>query len=645
MKSILFILFRRRRELSIFALSIILMPLAISYMVTEKYNSEASILLTAGRFKKPFLPNEANSRTGFVQISIQDVASEVEILLSNPVLEKVVQDNNLYIFPEPGENEYLKRAFAAFKKSINYVLVAINLKKEMTDFEVALGKLKNDVDVDYLKRTNIISIEWQGYSPDQARNVVTSLVKEYIKHHIKVHGNFKAFAVTEHQMQSDHQRVMEMEGEINRIKSEMGSYDLNKERAILMDKYLEAKSMYENLLNINPDNVMSTSRGLYAEDPNFVKLIEELTRVEMERIEKIVSFGSKNRQVSISNKQIKRLQLLINREHKHNLEAWHISVERYKTRLEALEQIRKRIRVLERKLAGLLGAYQISQQKYNEALIARSMDQAGIASAHIVSPASFSSTPSYPKKMSLLLVSIFFAIFGGVAAAFAAEKMHSRVIDNSDITDFCKLPVLFTIAKFSTTEFKDSRFVLNALSKKFAAVGPFLASDSQKVTVHLVVSPSPGAGTSFLTGHLARYAQQTTKTKSLYINVDYDPNMREEGSDPTIQAGEGMDELKVIVPSPQDHPSYDSLLNKIKEQNSYGNIFIDFMPNERDDYSYLYVIPSCDHIFVNTAYDITDKFALRRLVSVIADQLDVVPAGAFLNLRKNEIPDFIYKRL
>ena len=601
--------------------------------------------MTAGRFKKPFLPNEADSRTGFVQLSMEDVASEVEILLSNPVLEKVVQDNNLYIFPEPGEDEYLKRAVSAIKKSINYVLVAVDFKKEMTDFEVALEKLKGDVDVGFLKRTNIITIEWEGTSPDQAQNVVTSIVNEYIKHHIKVHGNFEAFTVIERQMQSDHQRVLEMEDEITRTKTKMGSYDLNKEHAVLMDKYLEAKSTYENLLNIDPNNVVSTSRGLYADDPNFVKLIEEVTRAEMERIEKIVTFGLKNRQVSISDKQIKRLESLINREHKHNLEAWRTSVNRYKVRLEGLEKAGKQIRVMVRKLEGLLGAYQISQQKHNEALIDRSMDEAGIASAHIVMPASYSSAPSYPKKMLLLMVSIFFAVFGGVAATFAAEKMYTRIINNSDITDSCKFPVLFSIVKFSKTELKNEQFVLDSLSRKFAAVRQFLSRNEENVKVHVVVSPAPGAGTTFVTRHLSHYAQKSTGTKSLYINIDYDPTLSEKISDPVIEPGKDMDELKICIASPQNHPSYSSLLDKIKEQGKYGNIFIDFATNQSDDYSYLNVTQHCDHIFVNVAYDITDIHALQRLDSMIVNQMGLVPAGAFLNLRRNEIPNFIYKRL
>ena len=652
MKNILSIIFRRRKEASIFAICIMLMPLSISYIVTEKFESSASVLLTAGRFKKPFLPNEKNSQTGFIQVSMEDVASEVEILLSRPVLEKVVEDNKLYIFPEPGEDETLKQVFASLKKGLNNFLVAVNLKKEMTDFEVAVAKLEGDVEVEYLKRTNIITIAWRGYSAEQAQRVVNSLIKEYIKHHIQVHGYASAFEVIVEELESSEKQVLQIEEQIKQLKKEFGTYDLEKERSILIDKFISAKAMYENLLNINPNEVPSTNQGLYADDPNFVSLMEALTNARLERIELLASHGAQNKRVKIKNAQIANLKSRIRKEHKYTVAAWKGTTERYKKRLEEMEQVYKKMSVLNRALEGALDSYQINRQKYNEAMIAGAMDKANIASARIVAPASYTSTPAYPRKILLLIISIFFAIVGGISAAFAAEKMYSRIVSLKGIRLATGLPVLASFPKFSAKQMGNEALFLTMIYKKLATIRQHLSDSLDTCRVHLVVSPSPGVGSSFISESLARYAQHTTQSNVLLLKIVYKTDQNHAISlknldvEKSIFSEKGIDWLEINADGADwalDSLGFHSLIQSLKEK-SYSNIFID-LPNERDDSSYLSVVPCVDAVYVSVGYDITDKFALRHMVNMMEEQFSIKPVGAFFNLRQNEIPNFIYKRL
>lgn len=654
MKSVLSVIFRRKREALIFALCMILFPTMIAQLITEKYTSKASVLLTAGRFKKPFLPNEKNSQTGFIQISMEDVASEVELLTSRPVLEKVVKDNRLDYFPPPGEDEYLKRFVYALQKGLTATLVALNLKKEMTDFELAVDKLDNEIDVDYLKRTNIIEIKWKGYSADQARKVVDSLVNEYIKHHIKVHGYSSARGVIDTEMKANEQRVLDLEAQINQIKAQYGSFDLDKERGLLIESLLSAKSTYENLLQVDSATVTTTHRGVYANDPNMVGMMTELSKVELERIENAARFGESNRRVETNDAQIANLKAQIKREHVHNLAAWRDTVQGIKTKLDRVTAVQTNLAPLARELGGAVDVYQISRQKYNEAMISAAMDGADIASARVVAPASFNSTPSYPPKMILLVISVFFGAVGGIAAAFGAEKMYSRVISVEDVEEYSKLAVLVSTPEFKRRELKNERWLTNSLSRKLAAVRHFLNDTAGRAAVHMVLSPAPGAGSSFMTEQLARYAQRSTKTASLVLLVRDDKDSKgsvpveQALNDPTahIQHVDGTDRLQVAI-SPDDLSSDDSpfrhLVAKLKAA-SYGNIFID-TPNERNDSSFFSMAPAADHIYVNVAYDRTDRYALRRFVSVIEEQVDRKPAGAFFTRRQNPVPDFIYRRL
>lgn len=654
MKSVLSVIFRRKREALIFALCMILFPTGIAQLLTEKYGSTASVLLTAGRFKKPFLPNEKNSQTGFIQISMEDVASEVELLTSRPVLEKVVKDNKLDYFPEPGEDEVLKRLVWVLQKGLNAVLVGLNLKKEMTDFELAVEKLDSEVDVEFLKRTNIITVKWKGYTPVQARNVVNSLVTEYIKHHIQVHGYASARGVIDTEMKSNEQRVLELEAQINQVRAQYGSFDVDKERGILVESYLAAKTTYENLLQVDANSVSATHRGVYATDPTLVGLMQELSKVELERIENAARYGDSNRRVETNDAQIASLKAQIKREHLHNLGAWRETVQATKLKLDKASAVQATLAPLVRDLAGATDAYQISRQKYTEAVISAAMDGADIASVRVVAPASFVSVPSYPRKILLLVISVFFAIVGGIAAAFGAEKMYSRVISVGNVETYTKLAVLISTPEFKRRELKNQRWLTNSLSRRLAAVRHFLNDTVGQGVVHLVLSPAPGAGSSFMTNQLAAYAHRATKAPSLVLDVRDDKEgqggvpIDQAVLDPAahVQQVDGIDRLKIAI-SPDDLSSDDSpfrhLLAKLKTS-AYGNIFID-IPNERNDSSFFSIAPCSDHIYINVAYDRTDKFALRRFVSVIEEQAERKPVGAFFTRRENPVPDFIYRRL
>lgn len=657
MKAILSVLFRRQREAMIFALCMILFPTLFAQLIADKYTSKASVLLTAGRFKKPFLPNEKNSQTSFIQVSMEDVASEVELMTSRPVLEKVVRDNHLDHFPPPREDEHLKRAVWTLQQGVSALLVALNLKKEMSDFELAVEKLDSELSVDYLKRTNIIEIKWKGYSAEQAQRVVDSLIKEYIKHHIEVHGYGSARKVIDSELKAAEQRVLDLEAQIKTIKTDYGSFDLDKERGMLVEGLLKSNATYESLLQVDANAVLSTHRGVYAADPNMVQAMQELAKVELERIDNVNRFGQKNRRVETNDAQIATLKTQIKQEHQHNLAAWRHSAQAVKAKLDRLSAVQASLAPLVRELAGATDAYQISLQKYNEAKISAAMDGADIASARVVSPASFNSTPNYPPRMILLVISVFFGVVGSVAAAFGAEKMYSRVISVEDVETYAKLPVLLSTPEYDRRSLKNERWLSNSLSRKFAAVRHHLNDTPGQAVAHLVLSPSPGAGSTFMTEQLARYAQRTTKAPSLVLMVRDDKGGKESQAgvpvdyaldDPMahIEPADGLSRLSVVI-SPDELSADDSLFVQLLARlkaGSFGNIFID-TPNERSDSSFFSLAPTADHLYVNVAYDRTDRFALRRFVSVIEEQAGRRPLGAFFTRRENPVPDFIYQRL
>jgi len=655
MKEILSIIFRRKKEAGIFAISMILIPMSIAYIVTPKYESSASFLLTPGRFKKPFLPNERDSQTGFVQLSMEDVASEVEMMLSRPVVEKVVAINRLDVFPEPGEGEIVKKIIYNILKGINQFLIMINLKANMPDFEIAVQKFINDVDIEYVKRTNIITVEWDGYSPQQAQNVINTFIQEYIKQHIRVHGNAQAFDVIKNEVDEYYQQLSDMEQNIEAVKTKQQSYDIDKERLLALDMFLQAKSRYESLLDVDENNLVGTNLGLYSDDPTMVELLNELVAAKVLALDLNSKYGKEDRKTITNQKKISELQAIIKSNHLKNIESWRERKIKYENRVSLLDKTKLQLDSMNRQLAGILDRYQTSLQKYNEALISNAMDVGNIASVRVVEYATVNTTPSFPKKILLLIISVFFAIFGGIATAFAAEKSYSRISTLKDLEESTGLPVLFSWPLFKEKEIKDENKLSQILNKKLISIKRFLGESQQDAKVHIVISPTPGVGSSFITKQMAKFAYNKTGQPTMLVSFNYlsisnhlptnTVEQVEQDLGKYIEKTPDMDLLSINLTFGYilREKMIKHFIEKIKLL-GYTNIFID-IPNERNDYNFISFLASIDHVYINIGCDLTDKHVLCRFLNVIKEQTKVAPVGCIFNMQKKVIPEFLYKRL
>ena len=655
MKQIISILFRRKKEAGIFALCMILFPMSIAYMVTPKYKSSAVVMVTPGRFKKPFLPNEKNSQTGFVQITMEDVSTEVEIMLSRSVVEKVVSINHLDVFPAPSEDEHLKRALDASLKMFNQFLIFIKLKSYMTDYEVAVEKFIGDVDIDYVKRTNVIEIEWKGYTPEQAQNVVNTLIKEYTKQHLKVFGYSEALDVIKKDIDVSLDQISTIQGQFQELKAKKKFHEIDKERSATMDDYLEAKSRYESLLNIDPNNVIDTHNGLYGDDPNMVELINKLTAAKLRGIDLVAKYGNEDIKTKSNLNTIAQLASSIKSNHLNNVQIWQKKKSEYETKLLVLNEAKVEFDELNRKLNQVTDRYQINTQKYNEALISKEMDEANIASIRLVQPASYSGSPGYPNKMLLLFISLFFAIFGGIATAFAVEKTSSKFVRASDIESLTGLHVLFSVRFFKQIPQIDKNKFNHEMNQLLFAIDKFVNKESRLSKVSLLISPSSDVGASFLAAEMCKYTSSQTLLPTLLISLTYQNTSESyklfklgdvlSDVSKNIVKNSSYDGLNIVVTRDDilRVQLIETLVENLKKL-GYANIFID-IPNEPKDYSFLSFMSSTDCVYIVVGYNLTDKSGLTRMLNVINEQTDIKPVGCILNKNVEVVPEFIYKRL
>lgn len=660
MKEFITVLFRRKWYAIVFFVFMVAIPMGLAYILPPKYEAKATLLLTPGREKKPFLPDEKDSRASFMQVSMEDVGSEVELLESYPVLSVAVDKNHLDRDIPPTKDEYLKYVAYYTFKWINDSMIKIGLKSYVPPREDAIARLGKKLNVEFIKRTNIISIKWRGSSPELARNVVNSVVDAYLDHHIKVYGNSSALEAIKQQMDDSYKRLTGMENKLTSYSSKNSISDIGNEHKVILSKLSESESKVKILNNLAKKDVATGELGNISGDPAFLDLSSRLTDAELRRIELLSKFGQEDRKVQAVNKEIEEIKGFISQRLKYNLATWKALALSYREQLNHLDQANVVISRIKRDVDNLTQEYLLNKEKYNEILISNNMDKALISSVKVIEYATLSSGPVFPKKMIILVVSLFFGTFGGIVYAFAFDKFSGRLMSVQEVESIVNIPVLASVKQYGRHSSKEGTALKANISKDLVPVREKLLREApeQPVSV-LLASPSHRAGTSFLSENLAQLLSRDAATSAIYVSIHDGKWLHKDDGPDVNKVLTSLQSLSDFITRKKDdnfdrmnihigHEEIDSIemkAHKLVEalKNRYGYVVLD-LPSPRSGMSYLKFVPYVDHVFIVVAYNISSRFPLLRMADMIKQHQGRI-TGCIFNRRRDVIPAFIYNRL
>ncbi len=171
------VLFRRRRAL---LLSFFLIFLAVGLWggLRPKYRAEMKLMVRRGRVD-PIVTSQQTSPAQIVQeeISETEINSEVELLNSHDVLRKVVLASGF----TPARDSWLSR---------------IKPVSDEVAIEKATNQLAAHLQIEPVRKTNLISVGLESSDPRWAARVLNSLAAVYLEKHLEVHrsnGEFTFF--------------------------------------------------------------------------------------------------------------------------------------------------------------------------------------------------------------------------------------------------------------------------------------------------------------------------------------------------------------------------------------------------------------------------------------------------------------------
>jgi uncharacterized protein involved in exopolysaccharide biosynthesis/Mrp family chromosome partitioning ATPase len=502
------VLFRNKRKILIFFLSVMVVVTLGTLLASEVYQSEAKLMVRVGRESVTLDPTASTGQV--VNIGSErenEINSETEILKSRELAEKVVDAVGVKLILE-GPEETLVPGDSLFRIIRHWVRQAVKVPSDaiaklltfndapsaavqLKERDKAVQALIKNLDIETTKKSSIISIGYETNDPKLAHDVVGQLIGFYLDKHINAHRTTGSYQFFDQQKETLQSSLAQTEENLRGLKNKTGTASIQEQRHILLERIggmqreleqtesaaaassARVKALKGSLAGL--PGTLQTGEGTgFAQSAADAmrKQIYELQLKEQELLstftENSIPVGEIRRQIregqallskAEQTKQVTRginenyqkiqLDLLTEESNLSSLQAkagvLKNQIESGRGELNLLNDTEMRLAQLERDLETQKSNYRKYSDSREQARIDQALELEKISNISIVQPASYPVKPIRPKKMLNLALGLFLGIFGGLGLAFFTEFQDHSFKKPEDVGNRLNLPVLATL--------------------------------------------------------------------------------------------------------------------------------------------------------------------------------------------------------
>jgi len=426
----------------------------------------------------PIVTSQSNVPSQLVQpeISEAELNSEVELVKSPDLLEKVVIANNLQ------STESSWRAFL-FGQSTPETQTAKGVRN-----------LAQRLKVEPLTKSNLISVSFASSDPQLAAHVLKSLASLYLEKHFQVHRPSGEFGFFDRQTERLRQDLSSAENRLTDFTREQGVVSAQLERDLTLQKASELEASLtqtqaaiaetEQRIHTLQQQAASipprlTTQLRTSDNPALLEQMKSsLLQLELQKTEMLSKFEPTYRPVVELEKKISETRAAIAGEKSSpildettdqnqvyewvkseltkaqtdlsGLEARAVATQaalvRYRGGARALQQASIVQQDLQRTARTEEENYLLYQRKEEEARINDALDRGGILNVTIAEPPS---VPALPARSFLYygLLGMFLATTGSTGLAFASDFLDPSFRTPDEVSSFLDSPVFASIPK------------------------------------------------------------------------------------------------------------------------------------------------------------------------------------------------------
>jgi uncharacterized protein involved in exopolysaccharide biosynthesis len=457
--------FFRRPRLLISSFSLLLIATMTAFFFSARYESHFKVLLRRGRFDAMVSAEPASPMdVARPDITEEELNSEVELLRDRDLLKQVVTMAGLIPIDTP-------------------------TAERTAEIEHTARKLERRLDVEALKKSNLIEVSYKDTDPDRAARVLSALCAIYVNKHTNLQRPSGEIEFFDQQTTETERKLHQSEADLVHFTRARGVVSAAMERDIALQKLGDADAAYRQIDQdrVEAERTISAlgeqlktfpSRSVtlkhWADNPQLLeKLKTHLLDLQLKRTELLTKFEPSYRLVQEVDHEIEQAQAAIAAEaltptrdetsdKDPNYEWARMELERAQVRRDALQareaDARSQVSQL-RSVAEQLQANSVDQQdlmrtakanedayllylrKREEARIGDALDQKRILNVAIVEPPVPPALPNHSILIYFLLAFALSLVFT-VGAAFAAEYFDPSIRTPDEAHKLLEVPVL-----------------------------------------------------------------------------------------------------------------------------------------------------------------------------------------------------------
>jgi len=208
----------------------------LSYFAPQSYKARSQILIDSIQA----LATQHNAMQGIDM----DVAlnTEMQILMSRPVIEATVIDLGLHLIP-PKET-----GVSGFVRSVWRTLAELGLVTLVDEKENWIGSLMEKVRVKALPRSSVLEIEYKYTNAELAAKIVNALTDNFVQHHVDVYTANELSEFYADQVHGAEEQLAVLTRELKKLRESHGSSASTEAKLAMMQTISSLKSQESTVL-------------------------------------------------------------------------------------------------------------------------------------------------------------------------------------------------------------------------------------------------------------------------------------------------------------------------------------------------------------------------------------------------------------
>ncbi len=517
LKKIFHILFKRKVLILFFLAGSVLVALAMSYLFSPVYETDAGIFVRMGRETLNLPASVIRSEMVVADPVMTQLNNEVNLLSSEKLIKQAVERLGIeYFLSEP---ETLSEKFIHSSIRLGrWLLETTGLLYPLDRKEKVILKLRKNLEIVPENDSRMITVHFFSKNPEQGVKFLNTLLPLYLEAHLEAYSydnESKLFYEEMHKALKEWQRAIR---DLEAYKQKWNITAPEIEQKELISRISNIEMALKTAGNINTEKMNKQTMNSLdilsraAENPVLSSLAMKLIDMEVLRDSMSAQYTDEYKPYRDIKRKISRLRKRLSSEISKSGAVARNMLESLKERLTLVSKTADTIRKMNQEIDLKRKRYEFLLGKYEESVMLQAMNHAKIANVTVTEPPSVKPAPVTPKRMRNILLAVVFGLFGGIWAAMMYEYLRRTISFPEDLENR-GIPFL---ASFPHQE--EGADMSVSCEGLYFALKPQIKHSGG--TALMFTSARHGEGTSTVADLFARYLADNVGCRVLLVDAD-----------------------------------------------------------------------------------------------------------------------------